>query len=104
DGKGIQELNLRGRVAPTLTLFGGFVGLLSLLAARSEFKALAAQLELAQGSVDPWLEIKRLAVTGQVAAYSAQAALGLGLTGMRLANRIDTPTALRRFRLGMGPI
>ncbi|MDA8486929.1 hypothetical protein NNO07_28105, partial [Pseudomonas resinovorans] len=26
DGKGIQELNLRGRVAPTLTLFGGFVG------------------------------------------------------------------------------
>ncbi|EXF42792.1 hypothetical protein BAY1663_04800 [Pseudomonas sp. BAY1663] len=39
-----------------------------------------------------------------MAVYGAQGLLGLSLTGMRLTNRIDTPTAIRRFRLGMGPL
>ena len=43
-------------------------------------------------------------MVGQITAYGAQATLGLGLTFLRLAKRIDTPTAIRRFRLGMGPI
>src|SRR5690606_27485623 len=39
-----------------------------------------------------------------MAVYGAQALLGLGLTGMRLADKIDTPTAIRHFRLGMGSL
>jgi len=103
-GKGISELNLRGAIAPTLTLFGGVVGGISAVAARNELDSLKLQIENAQSRIDPWLETRRLAVTGQMAVYGAQSLLGLGLTGMRLANRIDTPTAIRRFRLGMGPL
>lgn len=108
-GKGIGEIRAApfgnsSFIAPTLTLFGGFIGGLSGFAALQEYRSLAIQLEAGQGNVDPWSEIRRIAVTGQVAAYSAQATLGVGLTLMRLSNRIDTPTAIRRFRLGMGPI
>lgn len=94
----------RSVTAPTLTLFGGIIGILSFGAAVSEFKSLQIQLESSRGNIDPWLSVKRIAVTGQVAAYGAQGLLGLGLTGMRLANLITTPVAIRRFRLGMGPI
>lgn len=103
-GKGIDELNLRGAIAPTLTLFGGAVGIISATAAFNELDALKLQIENAQSRIDPWLEARRLAVTGQTAVYVAQGLLGLSLTTMRLANRIDTPTAIRRFRLGMGPL
>ncbi|MCP1646567.1 hypothetical protein J2T41_006225, partial [Pseudomonas citronellolis] len=107
-GRGVQEFTLtKGQfsfVAPALTLFGGFVGGLSFTAALAEFIAMQEQFETAQSKIDPWVEIRRLAVTGQIAAFGTQAALGLGLTSMRLLNRIDTPTAIRRFRLGMGPI
>ncbi|SFO69914.1 hypothetical protein SAMN05216601_101190 [Ectopseudomonas composti] len=103
-GKGIEEIGRNATIAPTLTLFGGIVGLLSFGAAGAELISLQKQIENTQSRVDPWLDIRRLAVTGQVAVYGAQTLLGLGLTGMRLANRIDTPTAIRRFRLGMGPL
>ncbi len=107
-GKGVQELTLAKRTlsftAPTLTLFGGLVGGLSFGAAVFELQSLKQQIENAQDRIDPWLEIRQLAVTGQVAVYGAQTLLGLSLTGMRLANKIDTPTAIRRFRLGMGPL
>ncbi|UXJ55680.1 toxin VasX [Pseudomonas citronellolis] len=107
-GRGVQEFTLtKGQlsfVAPTLTLFGGIVGAVSQVAAIHELMALREQIETTQGSIDPWLELRRLAVTGQVAAFGSQATLGLGLTLIRLAKRIDTPTAIRRFRLGMGPI
>lgn len=108
-GKGMQELTAklplsRSFTAPTLTLFGGLVGGLSFLAALNEFDSLQLQIENAQSRIDPWLETRKLAVTGQVAVYGAQGLLGLSLTGMRLANKIDTPTAIRRFRLGMGPL
>lgn len=103
-GKGVAELGRGATVAPTLTLFGGLVGGLSAAAAFAEFFSLGKQIESAQGRIDPWLEFRKLAVTGQVAVYGAQAVLGLSLTGMRLANKIDTPTAIRRFRLGMGPL
>ncbi|MGE6527647.1 toxin VasX [Pseudomonas sp. NPDC077382] len=103
-GKGIEEFGRGAAVAPTLTLFGGFVGILSFLAAFNEFDSLQLQIENAQSRIDPWLEARKMAVTGQVAVYAAQGLLGLSLTGMRLANKIDTPTAIRRFRLGMGPL
>lgn len=108
-GKGMQELTAklplsRSFTAPTLTLFGGLVGGLSAAAAFSEFYSLGKQIDSAQSRIDPWLEIRQLAITGQVAVYGAQALLGLSLTGMRLANKIDTPIAIRRFRLGMGPL
>lgn len=108
-GKGMQELTAqlplsRSFTAPTLTLFGGLVGILSAAAAFNELSSLQLQIESAQSRIDPWLEIRNLAVTGQVAVYVAQGLLGLSLTAMRLANKIDTPIAIRRFRLGMGPL
>ncbi|MBE7375827.1 toxin VasX [Pseudomonas lopnurensis] len=103
-GKGIEELNLRTSIAPTLTLFGGIVGLLSVGAAYAEYASLRNQIEHAQTRIDPWLERRQLIVQGQVAAYGAQALLGFGLTGMRMANHISTAQALRYFRLGMGPL
>lgn len=106
-GKGMNEVRLaRGQLsftAPTLTLFGGIVGGLSAAAAFQEMKSLRIQIDSAQHNIDPWLRIKQLAVTGQVTVYAAQALLGLGLTGMRLSNKISTPTAIKYFRLGMGP-
>ena len=107
-GKGLQELTLaRGHysiTAPTLTLFGGIVGAISGVAAYKEWTSLNIQIESAQSNIDPWLKLKQLAVTGQMAVYGLQGLLGLSLTGMRLANTITTPVAIRRFRLGMGPI
>ncbi|WP_022961980.1 toxin VasX [Halopseudomonas pelagia] len=103
-GKGANEVVLSRAIAPTLTLFGGIVGGLSLFAALNELDSLKVQIENAQDHIDPWLDIRRLAVTGQVAVYGAQGLLGLALTGMRLANQIDTATAVRRFRLSMGPL
>src|SRR5690606_37119194 len=108
-GKGIQELTaklplMRSFTAPTLTLFGGIVGGLSAEAAFAEYRSLKKQIENAQGNIDPWLEIRHFAVTGQMAVYGAQALLGLSLTGMRLADKIDTPTAIRHFRLSIGPL
>ncbi|MGZ7456392.1 toxin VasX [Pseudomonas sp. Ma2-10] len=103
-GKGVQELGRGAVVAPTLTLFGGIVGVVSAAAALQEFASLKIQIDSAQSSIDPWLKIKQLAVTGQIAVYGAQALLGLSLTGMRLSNKISTPLAIKRFRLGMGPL
>ncbi len=107
-GKGMNEVSLaKGQLsftAPTLTLFGGIVGALSFGAALSEYRSLQTQIEASQSNVDPWLKVKNLAVTGQIAVYGAQGLLGLSLTGMRLANVISTPVAIRRFRLGMGPV
>ncbi|MBZ9785830.1 hypothetical protein K9857_30230, partial [Pseudomonas sp. REP124] len=107
-GKGVNEISLnRGSfslTAPTLTLFGAIAGGLSFRAAVSEFTSLQIQMEASQKNIDPWLRMKSLAVDGQIAVYGTQGLLGLSLTGMRLANRIRTPEAIRRFRLGMGPI
>lgn len=103
-GKGVSELNVRGAIAPTLTLFGGVVGGLSAVAAFQELESLKLQIENSQTRLDPWLEVRQQAVTGQMVVYGAQGLLGLSLTSMRLANMIDTPTAIRHFRLSMGPV
>ncbi|WP_339432128.1 hypothetical protein [Pseudomonas sp. EA_65y_Pfl2_P78] len=107
-GKGMNEVSLaKGQLsftAPTLTLFGAIVGGLSGFAAYNEWSSLNSQIESAQENVDPWLRLKQVAVTGQVAVYFAQGLLGLSHTSLRLANTISTPVAIRRFRLGMGPL
>ncbi|WP_415760514.1 toxin VasX [Pseudomonas sp. LT1P18] len=107
-GKGMNEVSLaKGQLsftAPTLTLFGAIVGGLSGFAAYNEWNSLNSQIASAQENVDPWLRLKQVAVTGQVAVYFAQGLLGLSLTSLRLANTISTPVAIRRFRLGMGPL
>src|SRR5690606_11983796 len=91
-------------IAPTLTLFGGIVGVLSFGAASREFQALQQQIEQAQTRVVLWLERRQAVTLGQSAIYFTQAALGFSLTGMRMANRISTAQAIRYFRLGMAPI
>ncbi|WP_312934606.1 toxin VasX [Pseudomonas sp.] len=108
-GKGIKEITAQmpmghSITAPTLTLFGGIVGLLSASAANNELESLKFQIENAQTAIDPWLKIKQLAVTGQVSVFWAQAVLGLSLTGLRLSNKISTPMAIKIFRLAMGPM
>ncbi|SDS61051.1 hypothetical protein SAMN05216198_2338 [Halopseudomonas litoralis] len=103
-GKGMDEIGRNATVAPTLTLFGGVVGTVSAIAAFQELKALRSQIENARSRIDPWLEIRRQAVSGQMLVYGTQGLLGLSLTTMRLANQIDTATAIRRFRLAMGPL
>ncbi|SFT62810.1 hypothetical protein [Pseudomonas marincola] len=103
-GKGVEELKMRTLIAPTLTLFGGVIGAISFEAARGELVSLQTKLDSAQTKIDPWLNIRATIVTGQLATFGAQALLGLGLTGMRLAGIIDTATALSRYRLGMSPI
>lgn len=96
-----------GRVtvtAPTLTLFGGFIGGLSSFAALKELESLQSQINQAQGGIDPYLELRRNAVGGQIMFYGAQGALGFSLTAMRMAGMLDTATAIRYFKVGMTPL
>ena len=49
-----------------LTLFGGVIGGLSAGAAYQEFRSLQKQLESTQNQIDPWLQMRQIAVGGQV--------------------------------------
>ena len=103
-GLGKDRFLIRSAAAPTLTLFGGVIGLLSTGAALSEFKSLQKQLESAQTHIDPWLTMRQTVVAGQVAAYGAQALLGFGQTARALAGLIEVETAIMRYSLYMGPL
>ncbi|MCK1794270.1 toxin VasX [Pseudomonas violetae] len=108
-GMGVKEMSLKlpdGRIGsiPTLTLFGGVIGGLSAFAALKEFKSLQIQLENAQGQVDPWLQMRQIVVGGQIAAYGAQALLGVGYTARALAGSITVEVAILRYTLYMGPL
>ena len=96
---------VRGRIAaPTLTLFGGIVGVLSATAAAQELVSLQKQINQAQASIDPYLDMRRSAVKGQMAFYGAQGVLGFTLTGMRMAGMLTTAEAIQYFRVGMAPL
>jgi hypothetical protein len=97
-------LTVNSQDGSTLTLFGGVIGLLSAGAAFAEFKSLQIQLENAQNRVDPWLEMRQTVVGGQVAAFGAQALLGLGYTTRALASSIIAEAAILRYTLYMGPL
>lgn len=103
-GLGKDRFFIRSSAAPTLTLFGGVIGGFSAGAAFAEFKSLQIQLENAQNRVDPWLEMRQIAVGGQVAAFGAQAMLGLGYTARALAGSITVEFAILRYTLYMGPL
>jgi hypothetical protein len=103
-GLGIKEMGKGRTIAPTLTLFGGVIGAFSTGAAINEFQSLQKQLEDAQNRVDPWLEMRQIAVGGQVAAFGAQAMLGLGYTARALAGSITVEFAILRYTLYMGPL
>lgn len=108
-GLGVKTFSLRmpdGWVgnAPTLTLFGGVIGGLSLVAAGAEFKSLQKQLESAQTHIDPWLTMRQTVVAGQITAYGAQALLGFGQTARALAGLIEVEAAIMRYSLCMGPL
>lgn len=103
-GLGKDRFHFFGSTSPTLTLFGGVIGLLSTGAAFAEFKSLQIQLESAQTQIDPWLEMRQAVVGGQVAAYGTQALLGLSYTGRALAGSITVETAILRYSLYMGPL
>lgn len=103
-GFGIKEIGKGRTMAPTLTLFGGVIGLLSVGAASAEFKSLQIQLESAQNRIDPWLGMRQIVVGGQIAAFGAQALLGFGYTARALAGSITVEAAISRYTLYMGPL
>ncbi|MFJ2467566.1 hypothetical protein, partial [Pseudomonas sp. NPDC087615] len=108
-GLGVKEMSVKlpgGRMgsAPMLTLFGGVIGGLSAGAAYQEFRSLQKQLESTQSQIDPWLQMRQIAVGGQVAAFSAQALLGSSYTMRALAGSITAEVAILRYTLYMGPL
>ncbi|WP_242486621.1 toxin VasX [Pseudomonas sp. TH49] len=103
-GLGKDRFFIRSSAAPALTLFGGVIGALSTGAAINEFQSLQSRLESAQNQVDPWLQMRQIAVGGQVAAFGAQAILGLGYTARALAGSITAEVAILRYTLYMGPL
>ncbi|WP_032608744.1 toxin VasX [Pseudomonas syringae] len=103
-GMGINQINLRFSATPTLTVFGGIIGGLSAVAAFKEFKSLSTQLENSQSSVDPWLKIRKSLVGGQVAAYGAQAIVGIAYTSRALLGIISVDAATAGFMVWMSPI
>ncbi|MEE4688673.1 toxin VasX [Pseudomonas alliivorans] len=101
---GIESFGRTRAMTPTVTLFGGLIGGLSAAAALKEFKSLQIQLEASRNSLDPWLEIRQTVVGGQIAAYSAQALLGIAYTSRALLGVISVDAAMAGFTLWMGPI
>ena len=62
-GLGKDRFYFFGSAAPALTLFGGVIGGLSPgAAALAEFKSLQLPPESAQNQVDPWLQLRQIAV------------------------------------------
>ncbi|MGE8499449.1 MAG: toxin VasX [Pseudomonas sp.] len=104
EGMKKNEFVRAGVVAPTMTLFGGVVGILSGGAAILEGKSLRKQLAQAQAGIDPYLDMRRFAVDGQTLFYGSQALLGFSLTTMRMAGMLSTTEAIKYFRLGMAPL
>lgn len=103
-GLGIKEFGKGKTMAPTLTLFGGVIGGLSAGAAYQELRALQKQIERAQTGIDPWLEMRKDVVTGQIAVYGAQALLGVVQTARALAGLVTVEAAIMRYALFMGPL
>lgn len=108
-GLGVKEVSaqLPNKIwasAPVLTLFGGIIGLLSFGAAGAEFASLQQQLESAQNSIDPWLEMRHAVVGGQIAAFGAQALLGITYTARAIFGIMTVDAAIAGFSLWMGPV
>ncbi|MHB2058313.1 toxin VasX [Pseudomonas monsensis] len=103
-GLGVKAFGRGRSIAPTLTLFGGVIGGLSAGAAYQEFRSLQKRFENSQSQTDPWLQMRQIAVGGQVTAFSAQAILGASYTMRALAGSITAEVAILRYTLYMGPL
>lgn len=93
-----------GAAVPVLTLFGGVIGGLSFFAALKEFSSLQVQIESAHETLGPWLDMRHGIVGGQIAAFGAQALLGLSLTVGVMAGVITVKSALVTYAVLMGPL
>ncbi|MFP3516206.1 toxin VasX [Pseudomonas sp. SIMBA_077] len=96
--------NKHWAVAPVLTLLGGVIGGLSFLAALSELNSLQLQIEDAHGTLDPWLDMRQKVVIGQIAAFGAQAVIGIYLTVKVLAGAVTVEAAVATYAVLMGPL
>ncbi|KAA0945985.1 hypothetical protein FQ186_16360 [Pseudomonas sp. ANT_H14] len=103
-GLGKDRFLIRSAAAPTLTLFGGVIGGLSFSAALNEYKSLQLQLESSQTHIDPWFQMRKAVVGGQIAAYGSQALLGATYTMRTLAGLVEVEAAIMRYSLCMGPL
>ena len=103
-GLGKDRFFIRSSAAPMLTLFGGVIGGLSAGAAYQEFRSLQKQFENPQSQIDPWLQMRQIAVGGQVTAFGTQALLGASYTMRALAGSITAEVAILRYTLYMGPL
>ena len=90
--------------APLRTLLGSIIGGLSGVAAIYEIKSLQLQLENAQGSIDPWLQLRRNVVGGQIANFGAVVLNGVVFTLRALTGNLSAAMALSRFLFWMGPL
>ncbi|MFJ7885191.1 toxin VasX [Pseudomonas sp. NPDC096917] len=90
--------------APVRTLLGGIIGALSGVAAINEFKSLQLQLENSQCSIDPWLQMRKNIVGGQIFTGGAVALNGAIYTFRALSGNLSVAFALSRFLFWMGPL
>lgn len=89
---------------PALTLFGAVIGGLSALASFNELRSLQIQIENAHGRLDPWLNMRRKVVGGQVAVFGAQALLGFYYTARVIAGAMTAKAAIAAYAIWMGPL
>lgn len=100
-GHGLSEYRTRRIQIPLTPFLGGIIGFLSFGAALAEFKSLQKQIEDSQNSVDPWLNLRKNVVGGQMIVYIAQGTAGFGLTAAAIARIISIPTAITGYALVM---
>lgn len=90
--------------ASVLTLFGGALGFISLLASLKEYRSLQLQLDDMQHHLDPWLQLRQAVVKGQVIAFGAQALLGLVYTFKSIAADYGVVVANANYLRWIGPV
>ncbi|MFK7606240.1 MULTISPECIES: toxin VasX [unclassified Pseudomonas] len=89
---------------PVLTFFGAVIGGFSAIAAFYEFSSLQKQLESAHGSMDPWLNMRKNVVVGQIFVFGSQALIGIYYTARALAGVMTAKAAIAAYALWMGPL
>ena len=90
--------------APVKTILGAIIGGLSFVASLAEFLSLQEQLENAQGSIDPWLQMRRNVVGAQIATFGAVVLNGVVHALRAISGNVTAEVALLRFAFWMGPL
>ena len=96
-----QEVYLRNSPININYGFTALIGLISMMAASEELKAISQQIERAGVSVDPYLKLKRNVVTTQTALYGLHGVMGAAAFLSRTTGGTAlTSKAIRIFRVG----